>query len=193
MPADACQDDTKVGVAAGNSGAAFIFGGNSTLFIDNQSTLEMFSRTWGAYRVSLVAVPAGTPGWTQSSPSSEYVLNESTGNASFTTHGMIYAPDTNVSLFASNNTVATSYGGVYVNSIMLQASTSGTGLALEAPASAPGNAYRTVVLTATAKRENAAPQVNGQQRAEAVVQIVNDTNLTGLTAIVKSWRTVGVS
>lgn len=193
VPADACQNDSLAAGTASGNGAAFIFGGTATFGVANNSTVEMFSRAWGDYQVSMVAVPNGTPGYTANNVLPASFLNEGTGTANFTTHGMIFAPDATVTLFASNNTVATAYGGVYVGEIWLQASNPGIGLALQAAQPDPTNVYRTIVLTATATLTTGAAQSNGTQKAEAVVEIANDTNLSGMTAVVESWRTVGVS
>jgi hypothetical protein len=191
-PACAQQDPTGVPGVSGN-GVEFVFGGNSSMYIDTQGATELFSRTGEAApatsNMSLVGVPNdGTwSGWNPSTlPASTPVVDMKNGDPQrFAIHGMLYAPTDALRLYATNSVISVASGGVVASTLEMESSASASGPVVSIPSVA--QTPRVVVITATAQG-----LVAGEKpvKSTAVVQVGNDA---AKTVTIKSWRTPGPS
>ncbi|MEY2420211.1 MAG: hypothetical protein QOI95_278 [Acidimicrobiaceae bacterium] len=171
------------GTGATGSGVEFIFGGNSAIEVKNNTGVELFSRVpasgdTSTGGISVLAVPATGGGYLQETVGT-LLLNVTTGGAGFSSHGLVYAPNADINLFASSGTIAQLQNGVVGRNIALQASNVGSGLAITVDTAVHA---RTVLLTATA-----ASTGEGDVAADARAEIRNDT--APPTMVVQVWRT----
>lgn len=196
----ACAHDTQAIAAAGGSapevngtGVQFIFGGGASLALDNKSKTELFVRTADATTAtaapSFIAVPP-TSAWTTAgytpNTADTNVLNFSSGSdKGFLAHGLVYAPNHNVVLYATNGVDASVLGGVVAWELDLQSSAAGSGLTVSATDGIPDP--RHIIVRGTAPFP-ASAATGRQVVSTAVIQIANDT---ARTVTVESWRTRG--
>jgi hypothetical protein len=193
-PACAQQDPTGVPGVSGN-GVEFVFGGNASMYIDTQGGVELFSRQGEAApatsNVSLVGVPndgtwpTGPTGWSPSTlPASTPVVDMKTGDPQrFAIHGLLYAPNDALRLYATNSVISVASGGVVSKTLEMQSSASASGPVVSIPSVAP--TPRQVVITATAQGLSAGEK---PVTSTAVVQLGSDASKT---VTVQSWRTPG--
>lgn len=191
----ACATDTLAGVTNAGSGVRFIFGGNTSLLVDDPSgAVELFSRNdaddptdEGAEGISLQTVRSdqvttSPPQWMASTlGAGDPVIQVGNGtNAALSIHGMVYAPNALVDFSATNTSQAQLRGGVVAARLKLQSSASASGLAVSVNV---GIGQRHIVVTSKAKG------VTSEDRdvlATAVLDIVSDT---ARTVSIESWNT----
>jgi hypothetical protein len=175
------------GTGATGYGVEWVFGGTtnpSRLQVMNNTAVELFSRLPAAGdsatpNISIIAVPPSPPaGWITLSTGT-LLLDVTTGGAGFSAHGLVYARDADINLFASQGTTARMQNGVVARNLALQASNVGSGLAISIDTA---DQARTVLLTATGASSGEADVV-----ADARVEMRNNTSPP--TMVVQSWRT----
>jgi len=193
VPAPSCATSSDAAYGGTGTGVEWVFGGTSRLYIDTQGAVELFARTGEAgatSRISLVGVP-NEPAWTNlgyapnTLAAGTPILEIKDGNQQdVSIHGMLYAPNQDVILTATNTVLAQTLGGMVVSHLTMQSSASAQGLTVSITLG-PADP-REIVITATA----ADPDGGRAVVSTAVVQIANDA---AKTVTVKSWRTRGPS
>jgi hypothetical protein len=184
LPGGACSAVTDTnGTGATGFGVEWIFGGNSRLQVKNNTAVELFKRVppsgdTTTAGISILAIPTTGGGYLQETAGT-LLIDVTTGGAGFAVHGLVYAPTSDINLFASNGTIAQLQDGAVGRNIALQASTVGSGLAITVDTAVHA---RGVLVTATA-----ASAGEGDVAADARVEIRNDTSPP--TMVVQSWRT----
>ena len=178
-------------------GVEWIFGGSSGMFIDQDVTVELFTRYAGATPegtdgVSFYTVRTTGSGWTAWAPppggacdsdsSQACVLEVSGNNTRVAIHGGVYAYNAPIAAFATLNTVAQFAGGIVAKDLSLQASAVGGGLAVSTAAT---NVTRRVLIRGTAQGLSGESDILYQ----AVVLFTPSTGGT-YTPTVLSWRRV---
>jgi Tfp pilus assembly protein PilX len=203
------NDDDAIAEAGGNAaevtgtGAQFILGGNSTIFLETTSQLEVFARTLDGTSETVTATVVAVPDswdstiWAESTDGGvctgaaatstcAYDFHQGNGPDSVI-HGMAYFPDQNVRLWSTNSVRAAVLGGIVAWELELQSSASGSGLQVSASDGAPEPRQIVVTSTAPATPDAAAGR---QITSTAVVEIANNP---AKTVTVHSWRTRGVT
>lgn len=209
-PKPTCANDgTAIAQAGGNApevtgtGAQFILGGNSRIFLANTSQLEVFGRTLdgtsSTAAASVLSVPSSwvSAGWMDAddrlactgngnnSPCAYDFTNGSGPNSVI--HGQMYLPDQNVRLWSTNSVRAAVLGGIVVWELELQSSSSGNGLQVTGADGLPEP--RQIVITSTAPATPSS-SAGRQITSTAVVEIANDVERT---VTILSWRTKGLT
>ena len=193
-----CATDAQAGITGSATGVKFIFGGNSSLLVDDPSgALEMFARnggdeaTEGTQGISLQTVQAdqvstSPPMWQASTlGAGDAVIRVGNGNnPAFTIHGMVYTPNALVDFSATNSSQAQLRGGVVAARLKLQSSASASGLAVSVNIQ---TGRRHAVIQSTAKGVS-----DGERdvTATAVFDINNLFNDDGTRDVsIESWNT----
>ena len=178
-----CRSSDPVG--ATGLGVELILGGNTTISVGNNSTLELYTRQPTGTEspgITLYQVPANTGSWIGTTVPATTKSFFSIGNGNHAegiVHGAVYAPAGTADAFSTNASKAVFWGGTDVFRLNLQSSASATGL-LVTDAAGPG--HRVTLIEATAKGVSGAKDIT----ARAVVDIANDV---GRTSTVGSWWT----
>jgi hypothetical protein len=190
-----CATDALAGVTNAGSGVRFIFGGNTSLLVDDPSgAVELFSRDdpdeptdEGAEGISFQTVradqvTASPPQWMASTlGAGDPVIRVGSGtNPALSIHGMVYAPNALVDFSATNTSQAQLRGGVVAARLKLQSSASASGLAVSVNT---GVGRRHIVVTSKAKGVTSGDR---DVLATAVLDIVSDTLRT---VSIESWNT----
>lgn len=186
-----CATDAMAAGHASGQGVELVFGGNSSLTVNNNTRVEFFRRYAAGVSVpdvSIYGVRADSGSYLRST--ADPLVNVTSGGAGFSSHGVIYAWNSGVDLFGSGGTGAQALFGIIAKTVSLQASNAvdPNAFVVRAPAPDLSRMPRTITVVATATWPGATPQTTGSSKVEAVVWI--DTDDT--TAQVKSWRSVGV-
>jgi hypothetical protein len=164
------------------------------MYVGTGSGIELFTHndvTNPTSHLSVVGVPTDwAPLWntntlsnslgTQATP----LLDEKNGNKQdFAIHGLMYAPNQAVRLYATNADVSTALGGIVASKLELQSSSSTVGPIVSVPTQTPFP--RQVLITAIAQG-----LVSGEKSltSSAVIQI---GTAPATTVTVQSWRTSG--
>lgn len=182
-----CGSDPAGWSTTHGEGVELILGGNTTINIGNNSTMELYTRTpcagcqdGSSPDISLYQVPPSALSiWdpTTLSNATDFLNIGNGANVAAVVHGAIYAPSGSVSLFATNNSQAVTFGGIDAWDITFKSSASATGL-ITSIAVTPGE--RVVTITSTATLAG-----GGTITATAVIQIANDA---ARTATIESWQ-----
>lgn len=193
VPAPTCATSSDTAYGGTGTGVEWIFGGTSRMYIDTQGSVELFARTGetgASPYLSLVGVPSESA-WTSKGYSPNTVLSGTPileikdGNKqNLAVHGLLYAPNQDVALTATNSVLAQTLGGMVVSHLTMQSSASAQGLAVAVAAGPP--APREILVTATAHDSGGGRDVV----SSAVIQVANDAPKT---VTIKSWRTRGPS
>lgn len=206
-PMPTCANDNDaITTAGGNApevtgtGAQFILGGTSTIFLDTNSQVEVFARTVDGtsetVTASIVAVPdssiPNSSPWTSGawvdSPDDVNVYDFHNGSQPDSViHGLVYLSEQNARLWSTNNVYAAVLSGIVAWELELQSSASGSGLQVSAGNGEPDP--RHLVVTSTAPATPSA-DAGRQITSTAVVEIANDA---AKTVTIHSWRTKGIT
>jgi hypothetical protein len=197
-PMPTCANDSDaISKAGGNApevtgtGAQFVLGGNSTIYLDNGSQLEVFARTLDGTSetatASIVAVPDSWAAWTQSTDNLTVYDFHNGSNPDSVIHGLVYLPEQNARLWSTNNVYAAVLGGIVAWELELQSSASGSGLQVSAGDGEPEPRHLVISSTAPSSPD---PDAGRQVTSTAVVEIANDG---AKTITVHSWRTKGLT
>lgn len=195
-PMPGCASDSAAITAAGGNvpevtgtGAQFVLGGNSSIFLDVNSQIEVFARTLDGTSdtatASIVAVPDSwvSGGWTESTDFVSVYDFHNGSQPDSVIHGLVYLPEQNARLWSTNDVYAAVLGGIVAWELELQSSASGSGLQVSAGDGEPEP--RHIVITAKAP-SSPDPDAGQQMISTAVVEIANDD---AHTVTVHSWRT----
>ena len=190
-----CASDASAGAPSGQYGVEIIFGGNTTLSVGNNDTLELFTRVntvsddGSTPYITLYQVPCPgtwpcppqTTTWNPTSlpPATQFLSMGNGAHVWGSIHGAVYAPQGSVGVFATDTSEAVLGGGTDVFDLTLQSSASASGLLVSVGVT-PGARY-TVVKATVAVPGLAKPIIS-----RAVVQIANDA---ARTTTIDSWRT----
>jgi hypothetical protein len=187
-----CPQQDPSGVSG--SGVEFVFGGTASMSVATGGKVELFSREGEAAPatpdISMVGVPPDWQGqgWTPNTPGSKSgnLLDMNTGNTTgISIHGLLYAPTSPVFLWATNNVITDSFGGIVASTLEIQSSSSANGHpAISVPVATPP-APRGALITATAQGLVPAEK---PITSTAVIQVGADA---ARTVRVQSWRTRG--
>jgi hypothetical protein len=173
-------------------GVVFAFGKTARLRTDgtgsNQGNLEIFARNdptgaSGTNGISIIAVPA-PPDWpaTWNKSTAGTTLTSVGNNSTLAIHGLVYARDQTVALWANNGVETQVLGGVVANRLELQATGSGHGIGVSVAGDNPDPRY---------VRIKAVVSVPGGKDvvSTAVIQLDNDLSVL---PVIASWRTSGI-
>jgi Tfp pilus assembly protein PilX len=167
------------------TGVLWAFGKTATIY-SNKGQVELFARQFptgvtGTSSLSMVAVPHDWS-WPDKSTAGVTLMDIASGsNSNFAVHGLIYAPDQTMSLWATNGVAAQVLGGVVANQVILQASASATGMAVSVVGDKPLPRYVKIVASTT----------SGGKPVESTAVVKLDNDL-GVPAEIQSWRTRGI-
>jgi Tfp pilus assembly protein PilX len=171
-------------------GAEFAFGKSARFFVGKTGQAEIFGRDdpdpAREDGNSFVAVPSAW-GWPDQSAAGTTVLNSHKGNGpDMAIHGLVYASNQRVELYATSSDHSQILGGVIANTLDIQSSSSVCSDCLQLSVVAGNPAPRRIVIKAVASGTSGERPVE----SSAVVLIYNDF-LKPPT--IESWRTRGVS
>lgn len=184
--ADPAATDATPGSNGSGFGVQWIFGGTSRLAVSNNDRVVLHARVPGpdapsaSRGISFQAVASPAPaGYKVANPSGP-VLDAGGGQPLFTSYGLIYAPDADVTL---GGPVGTSVvpNGIVAHDLFIKLSASSPGSLVVGLGTSPSG-RRLVELTARASSAGEADVVS-----QAVVEVRYPTNPP--TIEVRSWRT----
>ena len=181
--------DATPGGHGGGYGVQWIFGGDSSLNLSSQDEVLLHTRSPGPDEsgatpgISFQTVTAAGGGY-KLKPANTSVLDASGGQPAFTSYGLIYARDSNVSLVGPVGE-SVLRNGIVAHDVSIKISNSDSGSTVIGLGTS-GTARRYVEITATATSSGEADVVS-----RAVVEIRNTTNPP--TVVVRSWRTTSES
>ncbi|HVA99818.1 MAG TPA: hypothetical protein VNE42_00950 [Acidimicrobiales bacterium] len=185
--ATACAADPANWTSTNGEGVELILGGNTSISIGNNSTMELYTRTpcvtcqdGSSPDITLYQVPPGSPGgWDAStlSNATDFLAVGNGANVAAVIHGAVYAPSGSAVLFATNNSQAVTFGGIDAWDVTLKSSASAFGL-ITSIAITPGQRALSISASATLSSGRVIT-------ATAVVQIANDA---ARTATIDSWQ-----
>lgn len=167
------------------TGVLWAFGKSARVY-SNKGQVELFARQFptgvtGSSGLSLVAVPQDWS-WPDKSTAGITLMDIASGaNSNFAIHGLVYAPDQAVSLWATNGVAAQVLGGVVANQVILQASASATGMAVSVVGDTPLPRQVKIVASTTV----------GGRPVESTAIVKLENNL-GVPPEIQSWRTRGI-
>lgn len=166
-------------------GTTWVFGGASRLEV-KKGGITLMSPPAGASSVpiNLVGGSSYTSAEYASQPLDTPLLVGGGNQSSMEINAKVFAPDSRVEVFSTNNTVAAARGGVVARSVQLKASAAGSDALVVSAAPSSGNPpapFRTVVVEAT----DGSGATSADMRAVATI-----SNFAPFTVNVKSWRTV---
>jgi len=165
-------------------GSTWVFGGTAGLDV-KKGSITLFSPPAGGSTVPVSLVGAST--YTHVSYTTQPIgtptLTGGGNNSAMVVNGKVFAPNSYVEIFSTNNTVAAAQGGVVANTVQLKASAAGSDALVISANSGTGNPpppFRTVRI----ETRDATSTSSARHRAIATI-----SNFSPYTVSVRSWRT----
>ncbi|MEJ7583295.1 MAG: hypothetical protein WKF43_04240 [Acidimicrobiales bacterium] len=183
--------DAELGGGGSGFGVEWIFGGDSSISVGENSEIEIFSRVPGpgpkergmTPRLSLVALPSPVGDYLAADPPGGMLLDTAAAHPALALHGLVYAPSVDLRINEPNGAV-TFQNGLVARSLLVNLTGAPSGDPVTAVDISPTNS-RWAQLTATATSPDD-PDVKPLV-SRAMVEIRNTTNPA--TVVVHSWRT----
>jgi Tfp pilus assembly protein PilX len=173
------------------TGVEFAFGKSARLYIGKTGQAELFGRDnpdpTKEDGNSFVAVPSSW-GWPDQSTAGTTVISSHKGNGpDMAIHGLVYASNQRVELYATSSDHSQILGGVVANTLDIQSSSSVCSGCMQLSVVAGNPAPRRIMITATA------PGTSPGEKPVVSTAIVLIDNDFAKPPSIESWRTRGVS